>query len=140
MAPIENIQQPELRELSLAQERQEVFSESSDRRLALMRELFDSLSPDTPLRILRISQDDKKDVILRDSSFRGVNYLGSDDTLTLVPEKHMTGNKNGYSYIHRTVETNGRKMNKIYVKVKTNTRQIGYVALEHIGKVKAKVN
>lgn len=136
----EKISPPELRELSLAKERQEVFTESSDKRLILMRQLFDNLSPDTPLRILRISQDDKKDVVLRDSSFRGMNYLGSDDTLTLVPEKNITGNKNGYSYIHRTVETNGIKMNKIYVKVKTSTGQIGYVALEHIGKAEAKVN
>jgi hypothetical protein len=142
MAPWENIpiktHIPELVEKSLAQEKSEVFSATSEQRLKLMREIFNGISSETPVRVIRNATDQKKDVLLRDSSMHAIDYLGSGDTVTLVSDKNITGNTNGYSYIHRRVKIDGVDVNKIYVKSKTGAGQIGYVALEHIGKEASK--
>lgn len=134
ISPIKTVHTPELVEKSIAQRKIEIFSETSKKRLALMREIFDSLSPEVPLRVIRNSTDKKRDVILRDAAMRDMDYLGSGDVVSLVSDKNMTGNKNGYSYIHRTVKINGMYVEKIYVKIKTARGKIGYLALEHIGK------
>ena len=138
MTPIKTANTPELVKKSLAQNKDKVFSATSEERLKLMREIFNGISSETPVRVIRSSTDEKKDVLLRDSSMHEIDYLGSGDKVTLVSDKKITGNTNGYSYIHRSVKIDGVDVNKIYIKVKTDAGQIGYVALEHIGKEETK--